>query len=202
MKLALFFLSLLYINIFFCQENENTPLEIEKNAWAIYDTYGCDSVISYLSLFYNTSSIVMYNRAVFKKKCEDYPGALKDINDVLIDDNDRVMKQIALNLRGDIHFELGNYLDAISDFNSIIKINSSDADSWANLSMSKAKLGMIDSALDDIEMAIKLSPQDGYYYYLKGMFLGRIDGSGCESIWEAIKLGYQPAMSVYEENCK
>jgi tetratricopeptide (TPR) repeat protein len=239
MKLILFFLALFYLSFSFGQANPQfvpAPFEIEQNASAIYRIYGCDSAVSYLTVYYNTSSITMYNRAVFRQKCEDYQGALKDINDVLIDDKDEFMQHNALNLkaticlelsllnealvavnkainnknasfndfnlRGNIYSEMGYYKDALNDFNISLKMNSSNADSWAYRSRIKSKLEMYDSALEDINMALKLSPKDGYYHYGKGMILGKMNGSGCESIWDAIRLGYQPAMSIYEEYCK
>ena len=71
--------------------------------------------------------------------------------------------------RGVAKLKLGDYEDAIADYDQAIALNPDDADAYYNRGIAKRGLGDHDSAIADFDQGIELKPDDGEAYFLRGV---------------------------------
>ena len=106
-----------------------------------------------------------FQRAVFRRKLQDYPGAIADLTKAI---------ELAPDLpaayceRGAIREELGNHADAIVDFSKAIALNPNRSESYSGRGSVKASMQDLKGALLDYSMAIRLAPSRGLPYFDRG----------------------------------
>ena len=71
--------------------------------------------------------------------------------------------------RGFLAYERGDYRDAISDFDRVLTLNSSDPEAYFLRGNAKYRLKLYSGAVDDYTDAITLKPDESDYYYWLGM---------------------------------
>ena len=140
---------------------------------------------------------------------------LGDTSGAIID----LTKALELNSYSDkVYYERGmlqlldkkDYAAALKDFQKALEIqrntpfSSKKAPYFASCAIAYDKLKLYDKALVEIEKAIVIKPENGYYYYLCGEIKARKkDMKGaCEEWNKAKQLGYEKAEELLLYNCK
>ncbi|MEI0668873.1 tetratricopeptide repeat protein [Brachyspira pulli] len=62
--------------------------------------------------------------------------------------------------RGNAKYNLGEYKEAIKDYDKSIELNPSDSDVYNNRGFAKEKLGQYQEALQDFKKALELDPNN------------------------------------------
>jgi tetratricopeptide (TPR) repeat protein len=88
----------------------------------------------------------------------------------------------------------GDYENAIKAFSSCIQMDPSNARAFLNRGISYECINNIKAAFADYGIAIKLRPEDGKAYYIRGMLLWRVgDAMAISDLEKAAECGYKPA---------
>jgi tetratricopeptide (TPR) repeat protein len=87
----------------------------------------------------------------------------------------------ALNCRGDVFMEEGDYQSSLNDFSAAIKLNSSNDRAFANRGRVRALMGDFKGSAEDLNRAIQLGPKDAANYINRG-FLFDITGDPASAI--------------------
>jgi tetratricopeptide (TPR) repeat protein len=75
----------------------------------------------------------------------------------------------AYNMRGFFYDDLGNYRQAISNYDKSIEISPNYADAYNNRGIAYASLGNYKQVIDDFDRAIKINPHKAEAYYNRGV---------------------------------
>jgi tetratricopeptide (TPR) repeat protein len=105
---------------------------------------------------------------------------------------------------GMIHYDNGNYFDAINCFNNSLKINQKDARYFAFRGATYLKTRTYNYAWKDLAMALDLDPNDSQTYVNKGLAAlntGKNDDA-CFCFDMAKKLGNKEGFNYAEKYCK
>ena len=70
--------------------------------------------------------------------------------------------QKAYKNRGVVKYKLGNYKDAIADFQKQMELDPNDASAYKNRGVTKGKLGDYEGAVEDLKKSIELDPSTKY----------------------------------------
>jgi protein O-mannosyl-transferase len=87
----------------------------------------------------------------------------------------------ALNCRGDVFMEEGDYQSSLNDFSAAIKLNSSNDRAFANRGRVRALMGDFKGSAEDLNRAIQLGPKDAANYINRG-FLFDMTGDPASAI--------------------
>lgn len=98
----------------------------------------------------------LFDAARKKFVAKDFPGARTDISQYLTS-NPR--NKVAYDLRGQIRMSQEDWYGAISDFTAAIELDSTYADALNHRGASKTNLGDDESAIDDLDRAIRHNPK-------------------------------------------
>lgn len=99
-----------------------------------------------------------YNRGVTYEKMKNYPAALEDFNKALAIFPEKTLQ--ITGARGFILMSLGQYPEAIKDFDLVIAKTGGDVNAFQNRGVCKYNLKDRVGALADLEKAAQLAPQD------------------------------------------
>jgi tetratricopeptide (TPR) repeat protein len=121
---------------------------------AAEDTRDCFSAIYALNENRLNEAIVSYTRCINN-------GALEKRNLI-----------VAYNDRGNAYGKIGDYHEALKDFNKVIELNDRDADAYYNRGLTHKKLSQLDNALIDYSTAIELKPDYAKAYNNRGTIHG------------------------------
>ena len=108
--------------------------------------------------FHPDEGELYYNLGVTHEKMKNYPAALEDFNKAL-----PLMPDRAIQVRGArayIYMSLGNYPEAIADYDAVIAATGGDANAFQNRGVCKFNLKDRNGALEDLRKAAQLAPQD------------------------------------------
>ena len=89
--------------------------------------------------------------------------------------------------------QIGQHFEAISDYDTVIRLNPDDADAYNNRGVVKDNLGHPEAAIPDYDAAIHLNPNYANAYYNRGIAkekLGRADDA---------KRDFQTALDLAEK---
>jgi tetratricopeptide (TPR) repeat protein len=105
--------------------------------------------------------------------------------------------------RGIIKAQKHLHQEAIADFDKAIEINATFVDAIQNRAISKAMLNQSD-ALNDFDLVIKLSPENGEAYYNRALHIKnfKLKQDYCFDLKKATELGYTPALKLVKQYCK
>jgi len=105
-------------------------------------------------------------------------------------------------LIGQIHFEAGQYLDALGQYNKCLKVETGDPRFFKARGKTYIKTKTLRYALNDLGMALDLDPEDEDLWYLKGQVRWSMnEREGAIRDWEhAARLGSFEAARMLEEN--
>ncbi|MGO9138557.1 MAG: tetratricopeptide repeat protein [Syntrophales bacterium] len=78
------------------------------------------------------------------------------------------------NNRGFTYFELGNYNQAIGDFDRAIELNPKYAEAYNNRGVAHDRLGNYNLAIEDFDRAIEINPKYAMAYRNRGLSYGRL----------------------------
>ncbi len=76
--------------------------------------------------------------------------------------------------RGNIRYELGDYVDAITDYTTVIRLKPDDASAYNNRGVAKVGLEQYFAAISDFDTAIRLNPDDADAYNNRGIAKGKL----------------------------
>lgn len=97
----------------------------------------------------------------------NFAAAIKDYNKVM-DLTDVGFKPDLLGYRAKCYSNAGLYHLAISDYNEILSMDSTDAYNYAYRGDAKRLMGEYSSAIDDFTKAIEVEPREAWFYYRRG----------------------------------
>jgi clan AA aspartic protease (TIGR02281 family) len=97
----------------------------------------------------------------------NFAAAIKDYNKVM-ELSDISFRANLLGYRAKCYLSSGMYELAISDYNEIISIDSTDAYNYGNRGDAKRLMGEYTSAIDDFTKAIEVEPRESWFYYRRG----------------------------------
>lgn len=105
-----------------------------------------------------------------------------------------------LYLKGLILSKLSQDAEAVKLYTASIKYGFSGENIWINRAVSMGRLGDFNSALNDLQQAIRINPKSSYAWYLCGMAKIKLNKNGCNELQESKSLGY-PAQEAIQEFC-
>lgn len=112
--------------------------------------------------------------------------------------------QDAIALCGDLHYRNENYIEALKYFNRNLKLDNTKAEYYKDRGKTYLKTRTYKFAINDLSMALDLSPYDGETYLFKG--IARFDSGdkeGACSDWnKARKYGEMRAVEYLLEYCE
>ncbi|MGZ3607884.1 MAG: tetratricopeptide repeat protein, partial [Syntrophales bacterium] len=172
-------------------------------------------IISYkqVTIWYNTDTLCRY----MLDKTKDYPN---NPERALICDklatyylkNGRVEKSIsalteAINIypetesylkRGNAYIRLGNYKQAISDYDRAIEINPNYVKAYINRGNTYINLGNYKQAISDYDRAIEINPNYAFVYYNRSLCYANLGNQkqAIEDLKTAARLGYKGAQDL------
>jgi len=94
-----------------------------------------------------------YEQALKKIEFEDYEGALEDLNNAIDSDS---LNDAAFYRRGFVNAMLLNHQEALSDFDSAIKLNPNEAEYYSERGVAKLNLDDKDGACVDWKKAASM----------------------------------------------
>ena len=144
-------------------------------------------------------------RAICKRELLNNIGALQDLDYALsLYPNTR---EVYFE-RGNTKDDLGDRLGAINDFSQALKCKEDgkikNDEIHCNLAISYAYQEKNDLAMNSINEAIRLSPNQGWYYTVRGeiYWVMEKDELACKDYSRAGELGYYDAYKKIQEKCK
>ncbi len=140
-------------------------------------------------------------RANAYARLKEFTPAIRDVVTYLkYFEND----QDAIALCGNLHYMNENYIEALKYFNRNLKLDNTKAEFYKDRGKAYLKTGIYKFAINDLSMALDLSPYDGETYLFKG--IARFDSGdkeGACSDWnKARKYGEMKAVEFLLENCE
>ena len=102
-------------------------------------------------------------------------------------------------IRGNNHFQQGQYEEAIKVYDEVIRLDSKYAPAYYNRGTTKGELGQHEAAIKDFDKAIELNPKDAVAYNNRGTAKSKL-GQHVEAIKdydEAIELNPEYAKAYY-----
>ncbi len=140
-------------------------------------------------------------RAGAYAKLGEFNAAVRDVTTYLrYFEND----QKAIALCGNLHYLNENYIEALKYFNRNLKLDDSKAEYYKDRGKTYLKTRTYQFAINDLSMALDLSPYDGETYLFKGIArFENGDTEGACSDWnKAKKYGELKAVEYLLEHCK
>jgi tetratricopeptide (TPR) repeat protein len=110
------------------------------------------------------SGTTYYYRALSYFKLDNYPPAIADLDQFIFLTN----QSVGYELRGWAKSRSGDLIGALADFNKLIELNPSDANSYYNRGDVKSNLGDDTGAMADYNKSIALDPDDSMVYNNRG----------------------------------
>jgi tetratricopeptide (TPR) repeat protein len=98
---------------------------------------------------------------------------------------------LAYDRRGNAYVVLGNYRQAIEDYDMLIVIRPGLAGAYLNRGFAYAGLGNYNQAIEDYNMGIEIKPGDSKAYYNRGLLYLKQGNNiaGCRDAQKACELG-------------
>ena len=122
------------------------------------------SNLQYLTKYFPEDADIFYNIGILFEKLKDFKKAKKSYK-----------KAIELNPQDDYHYNLGEVLvsleewdDAIEAFSSVIKNDSKDGNCYFNLGLCFLNKDEVNRAVDNFQKAVELNPNDIFAYFHLG----------------------------------
>ncbi|UCH13376.1 MAG: tetratricopeptide repeat protein [Bacteroidales bacterium] len=140
-------------------------------------------------------------RANAYARLKEFTPAIRDVVTYLkYFEND----QDAIALCGNLHYTNENYIEALKYFNRNLKLDNTKAVHYKDRGKTYLKTGIYKFAINDLSMALDLSPYDGETYLYKGIARFESgDKEGACSDWsKARKYGEMKAVEYLLENCE
>ncbi len=133
-----------------------------------------------------------YVRALCYSNLKKYNKALNDFEKVI--ELDPAYKDAYFN-RGFYVFEkIGNYQEAINDYNMYLDLNKNgdNAFAYSNRGYAKYKLNNFDGAMQDIQESIRLNPDNSFVYKNRALIYISLDSldQACQDLEYANALGF------------
>lgn len=195
----------------------NSPLKLftfasnrYPNCSIIFNTLGSiatDSGMYNNSLEYLNKAIALdkenlfafYNRALTEYKLDKNEDAIRDFNHVIYFNpsyNDAYFG------RGNVYLKTGEYVMALSDYSLLLRRDRTHIGAWQNRAIVKGNLGDFIGALNDLDEVVRLNPEIGSSYYLRGIAKFELGINGCEDLKKSATLNYNGAKKAVDHYCK
>lgn len=161
-----------------------------NRAKALYETnqlYGALEDLKFVDSLVPDSSYVHFSMGLVHTKLREYDEALKNFTDAYTLDNGN--HELLVN-RGSVYYYKGEYAKAREDFNRGLDINPKEGNAYNGLALIAQKEGNLTEALDYLEKALALEPDQPYFLNNRGYIrlLSRDTVKGVEDIDLSISL--------------
>ncbi len=105
--------------------------------------------------------------------------------------------------RGNALTNCRQYEEALEDYNHTIVLNPEFPDAYSSRGVAQYFKGSYEASLADYDKAIALNPQNGNYYFNRALSYKGLEqyDKFCADLQTALKMGYEPARKVMEEQC-
>jgi tetratricopeptide (TPR) repeat protein len=161
-------------------------------AWGIPFLFRCEN-IHYKILFPAGITILAIMAVLTWQQCGYWKNSIELFNHALQVTN----SAFAHNARGDAYYKLGQYQQAIEDFNQAILLKPYYANAYHSRGTAYAELGQYKRALENFNEAIRLKPDSALAYYSRGTAYAKLGQyqHALENFNEVIRLqpDYAPA---------
>ena len=140
-----------------------------------------------------------YHKGMAESKVERFPEALGNFSQAI-----RLNPAFtdAYFGRGNVYRATGDNEKALIEYSIVLQQNRNYFGAWQDRAIVKGNLGDFRGAIDDLGQAIKLDPDFGASYYLRGIAKFELRISGCDDLRKALLLGYQPSQKALDYYCK
>jgi tetratricopeptide (TPR) repeat protein len=156
---------------------------------------------------------IFFYRGQAKKELRNYSGAINDYT-IYVDNTDvglltsifvlfnvwKAYDEISEihKLRYDYDKAIKNYNRQIDSFKDRYTPTEILANTYFGRGWSKGKVNDYYGSIEDFSEAISLIPNEGSFYFYRGLAYLGIDkyGEGCDDLWKAVQLGNESAMNV------
>jgi serine protease Do len=156
---------------------------------------------------------IFFYRGQAKKELRNYSGAINDYT-IYVDNTDvglltsifvlfnvwKAYDEISEihKLRHDYDKAIKNYNRQIDSFKDRYTPTEILANTYFGRGWSKGKVNDYYGSIEDFSEAINLVPNEGSFYFYRGLAYLGIDkyGEGCDDLWKAVQLGNESAMNV------
>ena len=175
----------------------NVYFMIEKNYTKAIECY--DRYIKSNGGWINSALIY---RGQCKSALKNDIGAIADYNASIKMDS---INADAYFSRADSKSELGDYHGAIKDYTSSIRLKKKSLEIvFFNRSLAYYELNEFEKCIADLNSAISIVPNNGYYYYIKGnvFYVMGKDEEACKLFSKSGELGYLKAYEDISVKCK
>jgi tetratricopeptide (TPR) repeat protein len=105
-------------------------------------------------------------------------------------------------LKADCEEQLEKFPEALRDFNNAVNCDASEPLFLIRRGLLYAKTGNMKAALNDIDKAVALKPQEGEPLYYRAIIKYSLNLDPCEDLYKAIRNGYGPANEMLRKICK
>ncbi|MBP7477439.1 MAG: tetratricopeptide repeat protein [Chitinophagales bacterium] len=143
----------------------------------------------------------LYNRSVVYQRLGQLDEAERDINKAIVVNKTAIQAYIA---RANIYFLQGKLESAIENYDFVNQASSSYEIVFINRGICLAMQNKNDKAIADFDEAIKLVPDNGYTFYLRG--ISKIINTnlldGCKDLQMSKELKYERASDDIKKYCK
>ena len=116
-------------------------------------------------------------RGIAKDRAGDFSGAIADYT-VAAKSEDMITSGLGHINRGETLLHIGNYTDAIADFDLVLEREPGQQPAYVYRGRAKAGLGDYSGAIADYNSALGIYPQDAYAYHYRAIANERLGNSG------------------------
>ena len=126
--------------------------------------------------------------------------ALEDLQ--LIDEEYYRINSEVVNLRGLVYLGLDSLEQAMQDFNTAIAVDQDLLEAYLNRARVNLKRGKYDTALREVDYYIERAPGNLFGYVTRARVKVQLnDGTACDDLSHAVRLGYQPLDGEQDSCC-
>jgi len=124
----------------------------------------------------------MLNRGNLLFRLHEYSAALADFNRILVQNSSQASGHFG---RGAVLSALNRGREGDQDYRSALAGNSQMVEAWVGLSLNASKRGEFSVALNYLDQALQLRPNEGELYFQRGLILLKVpDESGAVNAFE------------------
>jgi len=148
-------------------------------------------------------SLKEYTKAYFSRAML-YEGTGKP--ELALPDVERVLTEQPQNARAyyikaDCLEQQGNLSGALENYSKAIAYEDTEPLFYIRRGLTLAKTSKAADALDDLNKAVSLKPDDGEALYFRGLIKYRMGQNACEDLHNALKYGYKQAQDAITKYC-
>ncbi len=139
-----------------------------------------------------------FSRALLYQSTGECTLALADVDKVLAG---QPQNSRAYYIKGDCMEQQEKIKDAIDYYSKAIQFESNEPLFYIRRGLSYAKANQNNAAMNDLNTAVDLNPQNGEAWYFRGLIKYRNGGNPCDDMQNALAHGYQRAQEILGKAC-